>query len=134
MPIAHECLLTIACLRVLARDCLPASLPSTAVLIRFTVTDVQVLEYAFYYTFFHSIALSYAYLPPSEPLACWATVVAGGYLQAQATYVASSAFKWVDFGPLESLALPAAFWALSALLALAPALYAARCWQVMLAA
>ena len=63
---------------------------------------VQILEFFFYLAPFHGWALASAYAPPSETLACWATVAAGAYLQALCgCYIPSSAFQWVGFGPLQ---------------------------------
>lgn len=108
----------------------PALLESTADSFGFLRVQLQqLIEFAFYYVPFHAWALACAYLPPSENHAAWATVVAGGYLQAQATYVGSAAFKWTGFGPLEQLSPPSTFWAIAATFALLPAAYAARCWK-----
>lgn len=105
----------------------PALLASTAD--SFGFLRVQLLEYFFYYVPFHAWAIACAYLPPTESHTAWATVVAGGYMQAQATYVGSAAFQWVDFEPLARLSTPTTFWLVAIGFACLPAAYAARCWQ-----
>ena len=91
---------------------------------------VQILEFFFYLAPFHGWALASAYAPPSETLACWATVAAGAYLQALfGCYIPSSAFQWVGFGPLQPATTGALFWGVAAALVVLPPAYAARCWQ-----
>ena len=91
---------------------------------------VQILEFFFYLAPFHGWALASAYAPPSETLACWATVAAGAYLQALCgCYIPSSAFQWVGFGPLQPATTGALFWGVAAALVALPPAYAARCWQ-----
>ena len=58
-------------------------------------------------------------------------VIAGGYAQAQATYLGSAARQWTGFGPLEAVTLPAAAWLLNVVLVALPAAYAARCWWLL---
>ena len=95
---------------------------------------VQCLVFAFYYILFHAwavyqmlIATRSVGAPPSAALTAWAVVVAGGYAQAQATFIGSATYEWTSFAPLEQLALPQAGWALAVALAALPAAFAVRC-------
>jgi hypothetical protein len=82
-----------------------------------------------YYVVFHAWALGASYSRPSATLASWATVVSGGYLQASATYIGSSAFTWTDFAALEPRPVTPTFWLATCALAVMPVAYAARCWH-----
>lgn len=98
--------------------------------------QVQCLVFFFYYAPFHAWAAYELLLPLLTParatcsprLAAWATVVAGGYAQAQATYLGASAFSWRGFQMLEPMPLPLVSYGLAAALALFPAGFALRCW------
>jgi hypothetical protein len=94
---------------------------------------VQCLVFFFYYMPFHAWACHQLLLAPpsalssSGALAAWSAVVAGGYAQAQFTFIGSAAFKWVGFAPLMPASMTSAGGILSVALAMLPFAFAARC-------
>lgn len=94
---------------------------------------MQCLSFFYYYVPFHAWAAHRLLFGErtsdalETALADWSTIFAGGYAQAQVTYMGSMAFEWVKYGPLAPNRVPNVGWAVNTALAALPALFAVRC-------
>ncbi|KAL1522742.1 hypothetical protein AB1Y20_017715 [Prymnesium parvum] len=93
----------------------------------FGFVRVQLLVYFFYYIPFHAWALVSSRAGISPWFASWATVMAGGYAQAEVTCIGCSLFRWVGFRPLVVQMVPLAYYTLHAPMLLMPLLFLAHC-------
>ena len=91
---------------------------------------VQCLVFFFYYIPYHAWALAdllFGRQRHRRNRSTWAVIVAGGYAQAQATYMGAAALRWVGFAPLVAYPLPMYGRLLGLGLATFPTMWAVRC-------